>query len=47
MADEEDLISQILNEDSSTKVDYNPNTQDINSILNSTEETKVEVSEEK
>ena len=47
MADEDDLISQILNEDYWVKKDLNRDLYDINSLLNPKEENKVEVSEDK
>lgn len=47
MTDEDDLISNILNEDYSIKVDLDPNSYDINSLLNPKEENKVEDSENK
>ena len=39
MADEDDLISQILNEESLAKVDYNPNSYDVNAILNPSDDS--------
>ena len=41
MADDDDLISKILNEDSSTKLDYNSNNYDVNAVLNSLEDNTI------